>query len=393
MKLAILGSGFIARFYADALVGQRRKDEITIVYSRTLSNAKKFADDYKVSNFTDSIKECVSHKDVDAVVIALSNDMHLEAVLACAAAGKHPLCTKPLGRNAKEALEMLKAVEKANVTGGYLEDLVYSPKALKSIATIKSGSIGEVIWAKSRETHPGPHSDWFWDKEKSGGGAIIDLGCHCVELCRNYIGKNIKPVEVMCWADTRVHPIDAEDNAVGMVKYENGAVGQFEVSWSFRGGMDLRDEVMGTEGTIWINNFLRTGFEMFTSGKSGSYVAEKAESNSGWLFPVGDEVNELGYNHMFTDMFEAIENKKQPMENFYDGYVVNSILDAAFLSAKTKKWEPVKIEGWRGIAERKKEKEMTIYDKDYYLIKEETLPSGEKKFIVKNKKTGSIEKR
>jgi predicted dehydrogenase len=319
--------------------------------------------------------------------------MHLEAVLACAAAGKHPLCTKPLGRTAREALEMLQAVEKAGVTGGYLEDLVYSPKALKSIAVIKSGSIGDVVWAKSRETHPGPHSDWFWDKEKSGGGAIIDLGCHCVELCRSYIGKNIKPVEVICWADTRLHPIDAEDNAVGMVKYENGAIGQFEVSWSFRGGMDLRDEVMGTEGTIWLNNFLRTGFEMFTTGKSGTYVAEKAESDSGWLFPVGDEVNELGYNHMFTDMFDAIESNKQPMENFYDGYVVNAILDAAFLSAKTKKWEPVKIEDWRGVAEKKVEKEMTSYDKDYYLIKEETLPSGEKKFIVKNKKTSSIEKR
>ena len=393
MKIAILGSGFIARFYADALVGQRRKDEITTVYSRTLSNAKKFAEDYKVPDFTDNLIECVSRKDVDTVVIALSNDMHLEAVLACAEAGKHVLCTKPLGRNAKEAFAMLQAVEKASVMGGYLEDLVYSPKALKSISTIKSGSIGEVIWAKSRETHPGPHSDWFWDKQKSGGGAIIDLGCHCVELCRNYIGKNIKPVEVMCWADTRVHPIDAEDNAVGMVKFENGAIGQFEVSWTFRGGMDLRDEVMGTEGTIWINNFLRTGFEMFTSGKSGSYVAEKAESDSGWLFPVGDEVNELGYNHMFTDMFEAIENKREPMENFYDGYVVNAILDAALLSAKTKKWEPVKIEDWRGVAEKKAEKEMTSYDEDHYLIKEETLPSGEKKFIVKNKKTGSIEKR
>ena len=393
MKIAILGSGFIARFYADALVGQRRKDEITTVYSRTLSNAKKFAEDYKVPDFTDNLIECVSRKDVDTVVIALSNDMHLEAVLACAEAGKHVLCTKPLGRNAKEAFAMLQAVEKASVMGGYLEDLVYSPKALKSISTIKSGSIGEVIWAKSRETHPGPHSDWFWDKQKSGGGAIIDLGCHCVELCRNYIGKNIKPVEVMCWADTRVHPIDAEDNAVGMVKFENGAIGQFEVSWTFRGGMDLRDEVMGTEGTIWINNFLRTGFEMFTSGKSGSYVAEKAESDSGWLFPVGDEVNELGYNHMFTDMFEAIENKREPMENFYDGYVVNAILDAALLSAKTKKWEPVKIEDWRGVAEKKTEKEIPSYYEDYYLIKEETLPSGEKKFIVKNKKTGSIEKR
>jgi predicted dehydrogenase len=393
MKLAILGSGFIARFYADSLLAQRRKDVITMVYSRTEGNAKKFADDYKVPHYSTSIKECAEHKEVDAVIIALSNDMHLEAVLACAAAGKHVLCTKPLGRNAKEALQMLQAVDKAKVTGGYLEDLCYTPKFIKSLASIKSGSIGEVIWTKSRETHPGPHSDWFWDKEKSGGGAMIDLGCHCVEISRNFIGKNIKPVEVMCWADTRVHPIDAEDNAIGLVKYENGAIGQFEVSWSFRGGMDLRDEVMGTEGTIWLNNFLRTGFEMFTSGKGGNYIAEKAESNTGWLFPVGDEVHELGYSHMFTDMFEAIDNNREPNENFYDGYIVNAVLDAAYLSAKTKQWEPVQIKDWRGTDEKKTKKQMTSYDENYYLIKEEVLPSGEKKFIIKHKKTGSIEKR
>ena len=109
----------------------------------------------------------------------------------------------------------------------------------------------------------------------------------------------------MCWADTLVHPIDAEDNGIALIRFENGAIGQFEVSWSFRGGMDLRDEVAGTEGTIWLNHFLRTGYEMYTSGAGAGYVAEKAESESGWLFPVGDEVVELGYNDMFDDMFNA----------------------------------------------------------------------------------------
>lgn len=393
MKLAILGTGFISRFYAESLIAQRRKDVITMVYGRNKDKAKQFAEQYHAPHFTTSIQEAVSHPDVDVVIIGLSNDMHLEAVLACAAAKKHVLCTKPLGRNAAEALQMLKAVDKAGITGGYLEDLCYTPKFLKSLASIQNGAIGEVIWAKSRETHPGPHSEWFWDKEKAGGGAIVDLGCHCVEISRNFIGKEIRPVEVMCWADTRVHPIDAEDNAVALVKYANGAIGQFEVSWSFRGGMDLRDEVMGTEGTIWANNFLRTGFEMFSSGNTGGYVAEKAESSSGWLFPVGDEVHELGYNHMFTDMFDSIEKGKQPSETFYDGYIVNAILDAAYKSAKSKLWEPVVIEDWRGSDEAKIKHELTSYDKDYYLIKEEILPSGEKKIIVKNKKTGSIEKR
>ena len=390
MKLAILGSGFISRFYAGSLVAQRRKDVIVSVYSRTEKNAKQFAEDYNVPHYSTSIKECVENKEVDAVIIGLSNDMHLQAVLACAAAGKHVLCTKPLGRTAAEAKQMLAAVEKANVFGGYLEDLCYTPKFLKSLASVKAGSIGRVTWTKSRETHPGPHSDWFWDKEKSGGGAIIDLGCHCVEISRNFIGKNIKPIEVMCWAATQVHAIDAEDNAIGLVKYANGAIGQFEVSWSFRGGMDLRDEVMGTEGTIWVNNFLRTGFEMFSTGKGNNYVAEKSESSSGWLFPVGDEVHELGYSNMFTDMFDAIDNKREASETFYDGYIVNAILDAAYKSAKTKQWEPVVIDDWRGDTDTAATKEQTSFNEKYFLIKEEILPDGKKIHVLKDKITGEI---
>jgi predicted dehydrogenase len=390
MKLAILGSGFISRFYADTLTSQRRKDVITAVYSRTEANAKKFAADYKVPFYNTSIEECVNNKEVDAVIIGLANDMHLEAIMACAAAGKHILCTKPLGRTAEEAHKMLQAVEKAKVFGGYLEDLCYTPKFLKSLQSVKQGAIGEVIWTKSREAHPGPHSDWFWDKKRAGGGAIIDLGCHCVEISRNFIGKNVRPVEVMCWADTRMHPIDAEDNAVGLVRYENGAIGQFEVSWTFRGGMDLRDEVMGTEGTLFLNNFLRTGFEMYSAGNAGEYVAEKAEQNSGWLFPVGDEVHELGYNHMFSDMFDAIDEGREPAETFYDGYVVNAILDAAYASAASRQWEPIHIADWRGKAVQKETKEQISYNETHYLIKEEVLPSGEKKVVLKDKKTGSI---
>ena len=105
--------------------------------------------------------------------------------------------------------------------------------------------------------------------------------------------------------------------------------------------MDLRDEVAGTHGTIWLNHFLRTGFEMFTAGGGGGYVAEKAETSAGWLFPVGDEVSELGYVEMFRDMFDAIEGGRAPQETFYDGYVVNAIMDACYRSAKRDAWEPI----------------------------------------------------
>lgn len=132
---------------------------------------------------------------------------------------------------------------------------------------------------------------------------------------------------------------------------------------------------------------------MFTTGKGGDYIAEKTESNSGWLFPVGDEVNDLGYNHMFTEMFRCIENNTNPRETFYDGYIVNAVIDAAYKSAKTKLWEPVLLEDWRGRTGLSKESHLIEYDADHYLIKEEMTHYGAKKVIIKNKQTGKIEEK
>ncbi|WP_128545820.1 Gfo/Idh/MocA family protein [Larkinella soli] len=389
-KIAMLGSGFIGRFYAESIHGQRSRDRVVAIYARREESARKFAADYDCPIWSTHMEEIIAHPEVTMVCIALPNNLHEEAVHLCARHKKAVVSTKPLGRNGEEALRMMRAVEEAGIFAGYLEDLCYTPKFLKAMQSVRNGALGRILWAKSRETHPGPHSEWFWDKEQAGGGCMLDLGCHCVEIARNFIGKDVRPVEVMCWAATQVKPIDAEDHAIALVKYENGAIGQFEVSWTFRGGMDLRDEVMGTEGTIWINNFLRTGFEMFTTGKGADYVAEKAESSTGWLFPVGDEVNDLGYNHMFTDMFSACEEGRAPSETFYDGYIVNAVLDAAYRSAETKQWEPVHLPVWRGREGLSQESTLVDYDENYYLIKEEVTHDGRHKVILKDKQTGKI---
>jgi predicted dehydrogenase len=250
--------------------------------------------------------------------------------------------------------------------------------------------VGKVLWVRSRETHSGPHSEWFWNKELSGGGAIIDLACHCVEIARNFIGKDVRPVEVVCWGATQVHPIEAEDHAVGLVRYENGAVGQFEVSWTFRGGMDLRDEIAGTEGTIWLNHWLRTGMEMFTAVGQGGYVAEKAEGTTGWMFPVGDEGGALGYFDMFADMLDALDGGGEPMETFYDGYVVNAILDAAYRSMANKQWAPVRLDEWRGREGVPEIAPQRSYDAEHDLVKEERMMDGSTKVILRNKKSGQV---
>ncbi|HZT16465.1 MAG TPA: Gfo/Idh/MocA family oxidoreductase [Gaiellaceae bacterium] len=389
-RVTMLGTGLIGLFYTRTLHGRRGLDRVHVVYSRSSERAQAFARDNDVPVTTTDLQEAIAHPETDVVVIGLPNHLHLEAVELCARHGKAVLCTKPLARSGAEAKRILDVVEEAGIFAGYLEDLVYTPKTLKAVQAVRAGQIGAVTWARSRETHPGPHSAWFWDARQAGGGAIVDLGCHCIEIVRSYMGKDNRPLEVLTWLDTLVHPIEAEDNAVALIKFESGALGQFEVSWTFRGGMDLRDEVAGTEGTIWTNHFLRTGFEMFSSGEGGGYVAEKAESASGWLFPVGDEVAELGYVDMFADMFDALDAGRAPTETFYDGYVVNSVMDACYASASAGGWAPVRLDDWRGGGVPRIERARREHD-GKTVIKEEQMPDGRRKLILKDEASGAFE--
>jgi predicted dehydrogenase len=188
-RVAMLGTGLIGDFYTMTLHGQRGRDRVEVVYSRTEERGAAFRERWGIPASTTSVEEAVNHPGVDTVVVGLPNHLHAEAVAAAAGAGKAVLVTKPLARSATEARRILELVERAGVFGGYLEDLVYTPKTRKALASTRAGAIGDVLWVRSRETHPGPHSAWFWDAAQAGGGAVVDLGCHCIEIVRSFVGK------------------------------------------------------------------------------------------------------------------------------------------------------------------------------------------------------------
>ena len=390
--ITMLGTGLIGGFYTQAL--QRRgREKVLTVYSRTRERARDFARRWEIPRWTADLEEAVADSETQVVVVGLPNDLHLKPVELAARAGKAVLCTKPLARTGAEARRMLETVEKAGVFAGYLEDLVYTPKTLKAVETVRSGALGRILWVRSREAHSGPHSAWFWDRAQAGGGAIVDLGCHCIEIIRSFVGKGVYPREVLCWADTLVHPVESEDNSVTLIRFDGGALGQFEVSWTFRGGMDLRDEVSGTGGTIWLNHFLRTGFEVYTSRGGTGYVAEKAEAEAGWTYPVGDEVEELGFGRMFDDMFRSMEAGRSPRETFYDGYVVNAVIDACYRSAESKRWEPVELDPWRGSHQAPTGGEAGERIGGSLVVKRERMPDGRLKVILKDPESGRITER
>ena len=204
INIALLGSGFVAEFFMQGLAnvnGQR----VVVNYSRSRKRAQEFGRRWSIPASVTDLPEAVEQSGIDLYLIALPNEEHLPVALLLAKHKKNQVCTKPLARNPREARAMLEAARKSGMMHGYAETEVFAPAVVKAKGTIEQGGIGKVLWVRSRESHSGPHSPHFWDVAKTGGGALHDLGCHCVEAARYFFGKRDAVVEVMAWGATLVH--------------------------------------------------------------------------------------------------------------------------------------------------------------------------------------------
>lgn len=239
---------------------------------------------------------------------------------------------------------MVRAVREAGVFAGYLENEVYNPDLMRARAMVRSGALGDVLSMRAREGHSGPHAPHFWDAPTAGGGALLDMGCHCIEAVRYLVGKEHAVTEVFAWGATLAHGerTTGEDNAIAILRFGDGRTATIEASWTAKGGMEVRNEVYGTKGRL-VHDSSATSLRAFIEEPAG-YLAEKTDADTGWVFPIADEARVYGYDEQFRDMIGAFRAGTDPRETFEDGYVVNSILDAAYRSMRSGRWEPVEID-------------------------------------------------
>jgi predicted dehydrogenase len=341
VRIGMLGSGFIGEFHADGL---RYVPNARVVanYGAGADRREAFAERFG-SRPMATIEAVCADPEVDLVVVSLPNQLHLEAVRAAAANGKGVACTKPLGRNAQEAADMLAAVEAAGVFHAYLENVVYNTETMRMREMVEAGSIGRVTTFRAREGHSGPHAPHFWDAELAGGGALLDMASHGAECARYLFGKEHRVREVVAWGATLVHgdKTTGEDNAVMVMRFEDGRAATCDVSWSSKGGLEGRFELYGDAGRI-IQDMSHSPLRAFIERPAG-YLGEKADADTGWVYPVPNETYVHGHDAMMRDVVEAFRDGRAPRETFHDGLAVNAILDAAYRSMGSGRWEPVTI--------------------------------------------------
>jgi predicted dehydrogenase len=339
VRVAMLGAGFIAEFRAQ-VYARLQGVKLVSVLGRDAAKTATFAQRTGIGHAATSWQQLLEGPAFDAVDLCLPNNHHLQYALLAAAAGKHILCEKPLGLNEAEGRQMLDAVERAGVIHAYGENMLYAPDFREILDIVASGTIGKPLWVRGREAHFGPHSPWFWKRAESGGGALIDMGCHLIAVVNRMLGET--PTRVLCHAPTLHHDTDCEDIAIALLEYPGGTLGQCEAAWIQRGGMQVTLEVSGTEGMVtYDRSGLTQPIKVFARQQVQRYFSEKAEHDRGWLFPTVDEYWRYGYYDQIRQFVDCIRHGRKPALTFADGVVVNRIMDAAYASARAGGWQAI----------------------------------------------------
>jgi len=341
LRLGLMGTGFIAETSHMPALKEIPNVEVVAVTGREEEKTKAFAKKWGIGKHfsgDNGIERLCKDQSVDTVLVALPNDIHLDAITNAAENHKNIICEKPLARNAGEARQALDLVRRYGVLHCYGENQLFIPQVVRAMKMIQDGAIGSVTWVRSREAHSGPHAGWFLDMKRAGGGVLLDMGCHSIEVTRKLMGK--KPQAVSAWVETLVRKIDADDNSLTLVKFENGGLSQSENSWTAMGGLDLRFEIYGTTGSIFIDLTRETGMKVFTTASKDQtgYIVEKADATQGWAFPVWGEYVTYGFLDQLRHFVNTILSGNKSDETFEDGYLVNRIIDAAYKSSQESRW-------------------------------------------------------
>jgi myo-inositol 2-dehydrogenase/D-chiro-inositol 1-dehydrogenase len=333
VKIGIIGSRFQADCIASSVRAMPEEGEVIAVASPTTGQAARFAQRHSIPHAYTDYRELLRNPDVELVSITAPNRVHAQITIDAAKAGKHVVCEKPLCITLEEADAMIDACQKAGVLLLYAEELFFAPKYVKAKQMADEGAFGRVHLVKQGEKHSGPHSDWFWDVNQSGGGAVMDLGCHGIAFCWWFLGKpNVK--SVYSHMGTLVHGdrTQGEDEAITVIEFANGAIGVVENSWNRPGGMDDSIEVFGEKGQTYADMLMGNALPTYSEVGFG-YAVEKAATTTGWTYPVFEEHWNYGFPQEMRHFARCVRGTETPVSDGETGRVVQEVLYAAYASA------------------------------------------------------------
>jgi len=286
LNLGIIGLGYVGQIH---LQNAKRLNNASLIAVADLSKrALNMAKQYGARKTFTDYRHLFKDPEVDAVIIALPTHLHLKCAIEAAEAKKHMVLEKPIARNVEEAKEIIEAARKNDVKLMMGYPLRFNQQFQDLKRKIHDGTLGEIEIAIANyistgpffhraESHaPIPVPEWWFKKDLTGGGALIDLGSHLINLLRWYFGEI---TEIKSHLSYRFN-MEFEDKAICLAKFEKGTTAIIDVGW-FSQKYQLKIELMGTVDHATAQhkptNPLNTIIQMLVTGTPQFYQCYKAE--------------------------------------------------------------------------------------------------------------------
>lgn len=373
LRVGLVGYGFMGRTHSNAFakVNQffelKHQPVLAAVCARDTAKVKAFAAQWGFESSETDWRKLIERKDIDLIDIASPNDTHKEIAIAAAQRGKMVLCEKPLGRNAAESREMVKAVEAAKVPNMVWYNYRRVPAVTMAKHIVDEGRLGKVFhyrakflqdWTISKDLPQGGQGLWRLDVDVAGSGVTGDLLAHCIDTAM-WLNGGIESVSGMSetFIKERHHNITGKTEKVGiddatafLARFRNGSLATFEATRYARGHKALYTlEINGEHASIFwdLHDLHRLQyFDHRDEGKlRGWRSVHITDSEHPYMKHWWVPGLQIGYEHTFihqvADFLEGLDTSTLASPTFRDALATDFVTDAVLRSAQSRRWEPV----------------------------------------------------
>jgi len=334
IKWGVIGSGGIARRRTiPEGITNARNAQLSVVFDINTQVNAEVAKKFDAEQAT-SIDELLS-TDVDAVYVATPAHVHAEQVRACAEASKHVLCEKPLGMTVGEAEDMIELCRQRKVWLGCAFMMRFVTQHQSALQLIKEGQLGQPVYARAQLScwYPPIEGAWRQDTATGGGGALIDMGGHCIDLLEMFFGKISR---VSCFINNCIHDYKSEDSATAMLFFENGALATVDTFFCIPDNSSKNVlELYGSKGSILARGTIGQGaagqMVAFLEQKGKVYDAQQTRAATDGMVIEPEPI--ITYKAEIEEFSQAIIDDREPFISGELGLRNQKILTACYESA------------------------------------------------------------
>lgn len=335
IRFGIIGTGSIAPFHARAIQSVPGAELIGVT-SRTLENARRFAQEHQIPFVAETDEQLIAHPEIDAICITTPSAVHREPALAAIRAGKHLMIEKPIDSTVEGTDEIIAAAEKAGVRVGSIFQARFGDGAKALKTALEAGRFGRLVlcsayvkWHRTASYYTG----WKGKLALDGGGALINQAIHAVDLLQWFAGL---PSEVFAWSANRVHTsIESEDTVCAALKFPSGALGTIEASTAIWPGWSRRVEICGEFGSAAMEDDDIAHWEFLDARPEDEAIrstSERGAMGSGASAPMA--IRFEGHLRQFQDFVAALRENRAPVVDGREARKAVALVRAIYESAE-----------------------------------------------------------